>query len=188
MNPILEAALEIQDFCRARDWRFCIIGALAVQRWGEPRLTQDVDLTVMTGFGAEPRFVDNLLQGFEGRLPAAREFALEKRVVLLRSSGGIPLDVALGALPFEERVVQRSSPYLISETAVLMTCSAEDLVVLKVFAGRAKDWLDVEGIVLRQADKLDRALIWRELDPLLELKEDATAKPRLAKLLDDNPG
>ena len=182
MNPIFAAALEIQDFCRARNWRFCFIGALAVQRWGEPRLTQDVDLTIMTGFGAEPRFVDDLLLGFQGRLPNAREFALEKRVVLLRSSGGLPVDVSLGALAFEERVIQRASPYTINESVALTTCSAEDLVVLKVFAGREKDWLDVEGIVLRQSNKLDRTLVWRELKPLLELKEDVAAEPRLTRL------
>jgi len=182
LNPIFAAALEIQDFCRVRNWRFCFIGALAVQRWGEPRLTQDVDLTIVTGFGAEPQFVDDLLRDFQGRLPDAREFALEKRVLLLRSRVGIPVDVALGALPFEDRVVQRASPYRINESVALTTCSAEDLVVLKVFAGRGKDWLDVEGIVLRQGSKLDRTLVWRELEPLLELKEDVAAEPRLAKL------
>ena len=186
MNPIFAAALEIQDFCRERNWRFCVIGGLAVQRWGEPRLTQDVDLTVISGFGAEPHFVDNLLQSFQGRLPDTREFALQKRVVLLRSSGGIAVDIALGALPFEERVVQRASSYAISESVALTTCSAEDLVVLKVFAGREKDWLDVEGIVSRQTHKLDRTLVWRKLEPLLDLKEDVTAKPRLAKLFANN--
>jgi hypothetical protein len=59
-------------------------------------------------------------------------------------------------------------------------------VVLKVFAGREKDWLDVEGIVLRQTHKLDRTLVWQELEPLLDLKEDVTAKPRLAKLFADS--
>ena len=182
MNPIFAAALEIQEFCRARNWRFCIIGALAVQRWGEPRLTQDVDLTVVTGFGAEPQYVEQLLQAFRGRIPAAGEFALAKRVLLLQSSGGIPIDVALGALPFEERVVARASPYAIQASVTLTTCGAEDLVVLKVFAGREKDWLDVEGVVLRQADSLDRALIRRELKPLLELKGDDTALMRLEDL------
>ena len=186
MNPIFAAALEIQDFCRGRNWQFCFIGALAVQRWGEPRLTQDVDLTVISGFGADPQFVDDLLQSFRGRLPDTREFALQKRVVLLRSSGGIAANVALGALPYEERVIQRSSSYAISESVALTTCSAEDLVVLKVFAGPEKDWLDVEGIVLRQTHKLDRALVWRELEPLLDLKEDVTSKPRLAKLFVDS--
>ena len=60
MNPIFAAALEIQEFCRARLWRFCFIG-VAVQRWGEPRLTQDVDLTLLTGFGTEEAFVSALL-------------------------------------------------------------------------------------------------------------------------------
>ncbi len=35
----------------------------------------------------------------------------------------------------------------------------------------------------RQAGRLDTALIFRELDPLLELKEDASARDRLSKLL-----
>lgn len=186
MNPIFAAALEIQDFCRARDWRFCIIGALAVQRWGEPRLTQDVDLTVVTGFGAEPQYVAELLQRFRGRIPTAREFAIAKRVLLLLSSGGIPIDVALGALPYEERVVARASPYAIQESVALTTCSAEDLVVLKVFAGREKDWLDVEGVVVRRAESLDRALIRRELKPLLELKGDDAALARLEGLWEGN--
>lgn len=76
MNPIFAAALEIQDFCRARTWRFCFIGALAVQRWGEPRLTQDVDVTIVTGFGAEETYVDVLLGSFKGRRDDARAFAL----------------------------------------------------------------------------------------------------------------
>jgi hypothetical protein len=182
LNPIFAAALEIQQFCRARNWRFCVIGALAVQRWGEPRLTQDVDITLVTGFGAEPQYVEQLLQEFRGRIPEAGEFALAKRVLLLQSSGGIPIDVALGALPFEERVVARASPYAIQTSVTLLTCGAEDLVVLKVFAGREKDWLDVEGVVLRQSDSLDRALIRRELKPLLELKGDDTALTRLEGL------
>jgi hypothetical protein len=52
---------------------------------------------------------------------------------------------------------------------------------LKVFAGRDKDWLDVEGIVVRQADKLDRSLVRRELEPLLELN-DKVSLARLEKV------
>ena len=51
MTPVLVAAIEIQQFCQAREWQFCIIGGLAVLRWGEPRATQDVDITLLTGFG-----------------------------------------------------------------------------------------------------------------------------------------
>ncbi|MGH3566599.1 MAG: hypothetical protein ACRDRH_11330 [Pseudonocardia sp.] len=40
----------------------------------------------------------------------------------------------------------------------------------KVFAGREKDWLDVEGVASRQGSRLNRRLVAVELHPLLELK------------------
>jgi hypothetical protein len=184
VNPILETALEVQRFCLSRQWRFSFIGAIAVQRWGEPRLTQDVDLTVLSGFGPEAEFVDALLAVYRGRMPDAREFALQRRVVLLEAISGVPIDVSLGGVPFEERVIERSSPWDVGGAEPLATCSAEDLVVLKVFAGRDKDWLDVEGVVTRQGAALNTALVLRELAPLLDLKEDVRALPRLRTILD----
>ncbi len=65
----------------------------------------------------------------------------------------------------------------------LATCSAEDLVVLKAFAGRDKDWLDIEGVIMRQGNALDRGLVWQELEPLLQLKEAPEAADRLRRLL-----
>jgi hypothetical protein len=53
LPDVLAAAGEVQSFCQQHGWRFCFIGGVAVQRWGEPRLTQDVDLTLLTGFGKE---------------------------------------------------------------------------------------------------------------------------------------
>lgn len=100
---VLATAVEVQAFCERRGWRFCCIGGVAAQRWGQPRLTQDVDLTILTGFEGEERFVDSLLEAFVPRRPDAREFALLNRVVLARSRSGVDLDIALGALPFHER-------------------------------------------------------------------------------------
>ena len=183
MNPVFAAALEIQAFCREQRWKFSFIGAVAVQRWGEPRLTQDVDLTVITGFGSEAPYVDALCDRFTTRRPDARAFALKYRVVLLRSDAGVPIDVALGAMPFEERTVARASSFTLGDDVALLTCSAEDLVVFKAFAGRDKDWLDIEGIAIRQRGRLDERVIWTELTPLLELKEDLEAADRLRQIL-----
>lgn len=183
MNPILLAALEVQEFCRQRGWRFCFIGAVAVQRWGEPRLTQDVDLTILTDFGEEERWILPLLERFTPRRSDARDFAVQNRVVLLRADNGVPLDVSLGAMPFEERVVARATRFAFASDAELLTCSAEDLVVLKAFANREKDWLDVEGVILRQGGSLNTVLVWRELEPLVELKEEPEIADRLRKLL-----
>jgi hypothetical protein len=182
VNPIFAAALEVQEFCRARGFCFCFIGGLALQRWGEPRLTQDVDLTVISGFGREPEYADQFLSAFAPRIPDARAFALRHRVLLLFGRDRIPLDVALGAMPFEERAVSRSLPFPVAEGVSLQTCGAEDLIVFKAFAGRAQDWIDIEGIVVRQHRRLNEELIWRELAPLLELKEDEQTERRLRTL------
>lgn len=97
MNEVIRAAAELQDVCEFERWRYCFIGGLAVQRWGEPRETVDVDLTLLTGFSGEMRFVSTLLERFEPRIDRAAEFARAKRVLLLKASSGVGLDIALGA-------------------------------------------------------------------------------------------
>ncbi len=171
MLEVIRAADELQRFCNEQGWRFCFIGGLALLRWGEPRETIDVDLTLLTGFGGEDRFIDILLRHFEPRIQQPAEFALAHRVLLLRARSGVGLDIALAGLPFEEAVVARSSLFAFPTEILLRTCSAEDLVVMKAFAARAKDWIDVEGIIVRQTGRLDWTYVRRQLQPLAELKE-----------------
>ncbi len=183
MTPLYAAAIEVQDLCCTHDWAFCFIGGIAVQRWGELRYTEDVDLTLCTGFGREQTFVDALLRQFQPRLEGAAAFALRSRVVLAQASNGVPLDIALGAVPFEARAVERATDYEFDDDVVLRTCGAEDLVVFKAFAGRDRDWADIRGIVMRQGPRLDERLIWDELLPLLELKEASEDATRLQAIL-----
>jgi hypothetical protein len=180
---VLAAASEVQDFCQKRGWRFCFIGGIAVQRWGNPRLTQDVDLTLLTGFGAEEQFIDVLLGAYSGRRPDARAFALSRRVLLVRTSKAVDVDIALGAFPFEERSVARASDWPWNEAQSLVTCSAEDLLVHKVFAGRDRDWGDVESVVIRQHGRLDLNLVRSELAPLIELKGEPESLAKLDRMI-----
>lgn len=188
MNRIFAAARDLQEFCSSRHWRFCFVGGVAVQRWGEPRLTRDVDLTLLTGFGREEEFTELLLAHFKPRRPDARQFALESRVVLLEHEEGTPLDIALGAIPFEERAVQRATPWQVKDKLSLITCSAEDLIVFKAFAARGIDWLDVERIVMRQGPKLRADQILSELRPLVKVKEEPQILSRLQAIFDQYLG
>lgn len=167
----------------AQKYRFCFIGGIAVQRWGEPRLTVDADMTLLTGFENEEEFIQILAAKFRTRRPDAAEFALEKRVLLLCASNGVFLDVALAGLPFEERTIERASPWEISADASLTTCCAEDLVVHKAFADRELDWLDLKGILQRQSPQLNVDLIFAELRPLLELKGEPEIEERLRQMI-----
>lgn len=187
MNALLRAAVDVQQFCHSRGWRCCVIGGLAVLRWGEPRQTRDVDLTLVTGLGGEERFIDPLLARYRPRIPEARQLALEHRVVLVETSDGVPLDISLAGLPYEARIVDRASPFTAGEEATVDTCSAEDLVVLKAFADRPQDWIDIESVLVRQGAAIDRRLIMDELRPLLQLKDDDSTEPRLLVLFRRHP-
>jgi hypothetical protein len=170
MKSLFLAAAELETFLIERGWRYCFIGGLALQRWGQPRLTNDVDLTLLAGFGNEVPYVDALLRRYKARIPNGREFALKHRVLLLQSSEGIPIDVALGGIAFEEQVVSRATRYEFLPGVSLLTCSAEDLVILKAFADRPRDWGDVETIIARQRAQLDWSYILKQLEPLCQLK------------------
>lgn len=172
MIELLHAAAEVQSFCRENGWNFCFIGGIALQRWGEPRVTRDVDLTVFTGFQNERQILESLLARFSARISNGFEFALQHRVVLLQSRSGIGIDISLAGLPFEESVVARASDFQFLPDVSLHTCSAEDLIVYKAFANRSRDWADIEGILIRQGKMLDWDYIGRQLKPLVELKEE----------------
>jgi hypothetical protein len=75
MIDLFETARELQAFCDGQGWRSCFIGGIAVQRWGEPRVTRDVDLTVLAGFGSEDSFTVPLLAAYPARIEDAAEFA-----------------------------------------------------------------------------------------------------------------
>ena len=181
MNALIRAAADLQAVCETYQWRFCFIGGLAVLRWGEPRETVDVDLTLITGFGREGEFVSVLTRAFQPRIDDAAEFAQVNRVLLLRAESGVGLDIALGGLPFEELAVARSTVFTYPPDIPLRTCSAEDLIVLKAFADRPKDWMDIEGVIVRQSPGLDWSYVRAQLAPLAELKETPDLLDRLER-------
>ena len=76
--------------------------------------------------------------------------------------------------------VYRAADYEFAPGVAARTASAEDLIVFKAFAARPKDWIDIEGIVIRQGDRLDWELIQRYLSPLVELKEEPEILTHLA--------
>ncbi len=184
MKKLVATASALQKVCEEQNWQFCFIGGLALQFWGELRLTRDVDLTLLTGFGEEDLFIDILLEKFQARISDAKDFALRNRVVLLMSDDEIGMDVSLGAFPFEESMIRRAEYQEYLPGIKLRICSPEDLIVSKSFAARDKDWFDVNTIVIRQ-NRLDWNYIFEQLTPLVELKEEPEILTKLEKLKDE---
>ncbi|MGH7582410.1 MAG: hypothetical protein ACREL5_04190 [Gemmatimonadales bacterium] len=184
MIHLFAEAVALQRILREGGWPFCFIGGVALQHWGEPRTTRDLDLAVFTGFGGEASVVDALLSRYRGRVPDARQFALEHRVLLLETDGSVPADIALGALPFEREMMARAVEVEFAPDATLRICTAEDLVIMKAFADRPQDRIDVAGVARRQKNRLDWSAVLERLTPLAEAKEDPTILARIRELRD----
>jgi hypothetical protein len=185
MIKVLRTARKLQEVCEKTGRPFCFIGGLAVQRWGELRMTIDADALIYTGFADEDPVIEFLLKNFEARRPDAVDFAKKYRVLLLQNPGSaIGIDISLGGMNFELRAIERSSVFSFQPNIDLRTCSAEDLIVLKAYASRDIDWHDIKGVLIRQQGKLDLGLIDRELSPLVALKEDPDVLPRWYALRD----
>jgi len=174
-RPIPELAAAAREVLSALDdagIRACVIGALAVHRWGEPRATSDADFSALAPYGEEGLVVDLLLSRFEARRPDAQAFALAHRVLLLKTQGGVDVDVALAGFPFEIEALEMASAWEIVPAVWLRTCPAEHLVIYKLVAARTHDLSDMESIVRRQGHRLDVDRIRRWGREFADLKED----------------
>jgi hypothetical protein len=181
---LISEAVRLEEFLRGRGWRFCFIGGIAVQHWGEPRLTRDLDISLLTGFGGEEPYVDGLLAEYPPRMSGARAFALARRVLLLCTPGGAGIDVSLAALPFEEDAIGRAVRVELLPGMGLTLCSAEDLLVMKIFAGRDTDLRDARSVVVRQGvEGLDLDYVRRHLAELSVAAGDEAIVGRLEKVL-----
>lgn len=173
MNDQEAAAWEIHQFFQSLELPYAVIGGLAVQWWGEPRVTKDVDLTVVAPLDQPSSvFVQQVLNRFPARVENALDIARRSRVILISASNGCPADISMGLPGYEDEVMRRAVEFELEPGKTVRVCSAEDLIIHKAIAGRPQDVRDVEGIVYRQRDGLDVAIIRRWLQAFAELLDN----------------
>lgn len=176
---LLEEAAQLQATLDRGGFRSCFIGGVALQCWGQPRYTQDLDVQLAVEFGSELEAARRLSDLIEIRTADAVTFAASSRVFLGRTEDGTPVDIAFGGTPYEVRVLDRAS---MQPEFGIRVCSAEDLVVMKAFAGRDQDWVDVLTILIRRGGRLDWGLIEQELLLLIALRGESELPHRLVEL------
>lgn len=182
MNEQFETAWRLHRFLTARSIPYAIIGGIAVQRWGQPRLTRDVDITVLLPPGQEEVTLREFVAEFPARIKDAVPFALEHRVLPVDVPGAGEADLSLGLPGYEEHVIARAVPYDLGEGREVRLCSAEDLIIHKALAGRPQDVLDIEGIVARQGSMLDVGYLRRWLEELASVADDPEVTARFERI------
>ncbi len=136
-----------------------LFGAQAAIIHGAARLTADVDVTVQLG-GARPEvLVDALLAtGFTLRVSDPDFVATTRVLPILHAATQIPADVVLGGPGLEELFLSRAEVLEVGDVRVPVA-RAEDVIVMKLLAGRAKDIDDVIAIFAAHPRDLDLQLV-----------------------------
>lgn len=158
-----------------------VFGAQAAVIWGRPRLTADVDVTVLVPDGVLDAVLADLSQsGFVLRISDVEEFVRRTRVLPFVHAGShVPVDLVLAGPGLEEVFLQRARRVDLGGTAIPVI-SPEDLVVTKILAGRPKDIDDVQSVLRAQAGRLDLGWIREALGML----QDALGQSDLVPLLE----
>lgn len=156
---------------------YMVIGGQAVLRYGEARLTRDIDLTLGVDID---RLADVLSVtaacGFEV-LVDPEPFVRETMVLPCRDPGsGIRLDLVFSFSPYEREAIARARPVTIGATPVGFA-AVEDLVIHKIIAGRPRDLEDVRGILLKNPG-LDMTFVEGQLEAI----GSAVGEPYLERL------
>lgn len=158
-----------------------VFGAQAAILHGATRFTEDLDVTVLLG-ARDPRLLVEELgkQGFSLRVKDADDFVQKTRVLpTLHTSTGIPVDVVLGGPGLEELFAERANPTDVGGVSVPVA-TAEDLIAMKILAGRPKDLEDVVAVLTAQASRLDL----RQVREIVSLVEQALDQSDLTPLLE----
>lgn len=161
--------------------RWYLFGAQAAILHGVARLTADVDVTVDTGARSNAELVRVLAEaGFELRMADVGGFVESTRVLPLVHTGTrIPVDLVLAGPGLEDLFFARAEERAIGDLRIPVA-SAEDMLTMKVLAGRLKDFEDAVAIVRARGEALhlattrdtlgllEKALDRRDLIPELE--------------------
>jgi hypothetical protein len=179
-----ELLAALGDAMRARGWRWYVFGAQAVAAYGRPRLTADVDVTIEAmGAGASEVIAMLDPHGFAPRFALSAERLREARLLpMVHVPSGFPLDLVIASPGLDEEFLARARPLDLGGVEAPVV-SVEDLVVMKVLAGRRKDLEDVRGVLAVQEDRVDLARVRDLLGALASATGERKLLARLERLV-----
>jgi hypothetical protein len=147
----------------ASELEYLVIGGQALLLYGEPRLTQDIDITLGVGPEALDRLQTIVKQlGLRLLVEEVEPFVQRTWVLPVQDpDSGIRVDFIFSSSEYEREAMRRARSVTI-EGYPIRFASLEDLIVHKVVAGRPRDLEDLRGVLRRQRD-VDRDYVRRWL-------------------------
>lgn len=178
-SAIVEVLAALDAALQSIGVRWYLFGAQAAILYGAARLTADVDATIDLGECSIDTLTAALrCHGLEPRVDDPAEFASRTRVLpAVHRASGLGVDLVLAGTGIEALFFARSRRQQLEGISVPVA-SAEDIVVMKILAGRAKDLEDTAAILAARGPGTDLGLIrgmLRELEQALDRRDLVTA-------------
>jgi predicted nucleotidyltransferase len=149
---------------------YMVIGGQAVLRYGEPRLTKDVDIALGTDLDQLPAILQLVDEIDLFPLVEPETFTRETMVLPCQERQiGVRVDLIFSYSPYEQTALQRVQRITLAGEMVCFV-SVEDLMIHKMIAGRSRDIDDVRSLLVRNP-QYDRSYVeqWlRAFSGLLE--------------------
>jgi len=129
---------------------YAIIGGQASLMHGVVRFTQDIDIVLGIAIDEINKFQKLISKlNFEYLVENPEDFAKLTRVMpVYEKESNIKIDFIFSFTDFERNAIENSIIKEFRNTQIHF-CSAEDLIIFKIFAGRELDIFDVKNIFLR---------------------------------------
>ena len=164
--------------------RWYLFGAQAAIFHGVARLTADVDVTVLPELHSTGRLASVMeANGFRLRVTATDDFVARTRVLpFVHSATRLPVDVVLAGPGIEEQFLDRAEFHVLEGVRVPIA-TVEDLVTMKILAGRPKDLDDAKGMLRARSEEIDLDHVRRMLQLLEEALSQSHLIPQLEQLI-----
>ncbi len=145
---------------------YALIGGIAVAVWGEPRATFDVDLVVTAG-AEQVEHLRSAIRQEPAFLLEPETLSFPPHTLVLRAHllgppveepDLILVDFLFLEAGFSRAILGRRLSVAVAGRQVWI-CSPEDLILLKLLAGRVKDLEDARGVLAGQRRRIDLAYL-----------------------------
>lgn len=179
-NKLEQPLRKAINFLETHNLRYAVIGGIALTHWGFVRATHDVDIKVLV---PEMNFAAVRAAIHQAFPVPARGQGQPNPFITAVNIDGVIVDFLLSLPGYEENIISRAIQRDMGGWTAWI-CSIEDLIIQKAVAGRAKDWEDIEGLLIEQRNTLDEGYITEWLVQFSEALEKPELLTQYKKLQD----
>jgi predicted nucleotidyltransferase len=155
-EPLSTTLADAVAYLESERVAYALVGGLAVSLRGQPRVTADVDMVIAADVERALALVHELENTrFKPLFAEIADVVQTAFILPLRHrSTNVKVDLAIGLSGFERQTVRRAERIDMAGSPVSVA-TAEDLLIMKVLAGRPQDEQDITGLMMAQGSRLD---------------------------------